>query len=228
MQEIAIRYRSNLILGIRQTVESDVAYSTYSTPTAHSVAAYHSVTCHQSDIPNLAMSREQLNRFISNDLSRTLDPRPHASCTAEQTLEPGYASKKSKTPPPSPSNRRPSIFPKSSAPSKDSTVKQGQTLAVMSVANAYSPKKSSFKKKIPPQKKKKKEDSLRHQTRNIVSLLAYARNNAREWIPRPRSPKKNKKFPSFDGVATDTGGVITELFFSLSLRCLEFLSDSRS
>lgn len=190
MQEIAIRYRSNLILGIRQTVESDVACSTYSTATAHSVAAYHSVTCHQSDIPNPAMSREQLNRFISNDLSRTLDPRPHASCTAEQTLEPGYASKKSKTPPPSPSNRRPSIFPKSSAPNKYSTVKQGQTLAVMSVANANSPKESSFKKKIRPRKKEKKRIpiGIRRETSSVFSLMLEItpENGCRYLGPRKR------------------------------------------
>lgn len=155
MQEIDIGYRSNLILGIRQTVESDVALQYLQR--AHSVAASHSVTCHQSHIPNPAMSREQLNRFISNDLSRTLDPRPHASCTAEQTLEPGYASKKSKTPPPSPSNRRPSIFPKSSAPNKDSTVKQGQNAGGYVSGQCQLPKKVQFhKKKSAPEKKKKR------------------------------------------------------------------------
>lgn len=79
------------------------------------------------------------------------------------------------------------------------------------------PKKVQFQKKSPPQKKRKKEDSHRHQTRNIVSLLAYARNNARKWIPIPRSPKKNKKFPSFCCMMLPRPlvGLFAELFFFL-------------
>lgn len=119
------------------------------------------------------------------------------------------------------------FFQKAPHRTKTPQSNRGKMQAVMSVANANSPKKSSFTKKSPPQKKRKKEDSHRHQTRNIVSLLAYARNNARKWIPIPRSPKKNKKSFCCMMLPRTLVGLLLTFFFS-SLRCLKFLSDNRS
>jgi hypothetical protein len=119
------------------------------------------------------------------------DPRPHASCTAEQTLEPGYASKKSKTPPPSPSNTRPSIFRK--APQRARTPQSNRGNAGGYVSGQCQLPKSPVSKKSAPEKKKKRIPFLlshRHQTRNIVSLLAYARNNARKMDTDTSVPEK--------------------------------------
>lgn len=111
-------------------------------------------------------------------------------------------------------------FSKSSAASKESTVKQGQRRRLCQWPMPTT-KKSSFKK-IRPRKKRKRgylfcsPIGIRRETSSVFSLMLEITPG--KWIPIPRSPKKNKNFSSFFDVATDTGGVIAELFFFCRLK----------
>ncbi|KAK7579214.1 hypothetical protein V3481_015018 [Fusarium oxysporum f. sp. vasinfectum] len=137
------------------------------------------------------MSREQLNRFIPNYLLRILtqDPMLHARQNRRWSRDTQARNQRPllRLPP----TQGQAFFEKLRS-EQGLHSQTGATQAVMSVANANY-QKVQFQKKSAPEKKKKRIPFLlshRHQTRNIVSLLAYARNNARKMDTDTSVPEK--------------------------------------
>jgi len=162
------------------------------------------------------MSREQLNRFIPNYLLRILtqDPMLHARQNRRWSRDTQARNQRPllRLPP----TQGQAFFEKLRS-EQGLHSQTGATQAVMSVANANY-QKVQFQKN-PPQKKRKRgylfcsPIGIRRETSSVFSLMLEITPG--KWIPIPRSPKKNKNFSSFFDVATDTGGVIAELFFSV-------------